>query len=67
MSEKYKKTCNYLNYAENLLILASTIAGCIFFFAFGSLIFVPIIGITSSAKRTNIYTITAGIKSVNQL
>ena len=24
MSEKYKKTCKYLNYVENLLILSST-------------------------------------------
>ena len=27
MSEKYKKTCKYLNYVENLLIIASTITG----------------------------------------
>ena len=27
MSEKHKKTCKYLNYVENLLILASTITG----------------------------------------
>ena len=25
MSEKYKKTCMYLNYVEHLLILASTV------------------------------------------
>ena len=25
MSEKYKKTCKYLNYVEDLLILASTV------------------------------------------
>ena len=25
MSEKYKKTCKYLNYVENLLVLASTV------------------------------------------
>ena len=29
MSEKYKKTCKYLNYIENLLILSSTINGCL--------------------------------------
>ena len=28
MSEKYKKTCKYLNYVEYLLILASTVSGC---------------------------------------
>ena len=27
MSEKHKKTCKYLNYVENLLILASAITG----------------------------------------
>ena len=34
ISEKYKKTCKYLNYVENLLILASTVAGCVSFSAF---------------------------------
>ena len=29
MCKKYKKTCNYLNYVEQLLILNSTITGCI--------------------------------------
>ena len=29
MSEKYKKTCKYLNYIEDLLILSSTITGCL--------------------------------------
>ena len=27
MSEKYQKTCKYLNYIEHLLILASTFTG----------------------------------------
>ena len=47
MREKYKKTCEYLNYVENLLILASTITGFISFSAFASLVCVPI-DITSS-------------------
>ena len=34
MSEKYKKTCRYLNYVEKLLILASTIADCVSISAF---------------------------------
>ena len=34
MSEKYKKTCKYLNYVEHLLILSSTISGCISISAF---------------------------------
>ena len=32
MSEKYKKTCKYLNYVEHLLILASTITKLCFNF-----------------------------------
>ena len=33
MSEKYKKTCKYLNYVEILLILASTVTVSISVFA----------------------------------
>ena len=29
MSEKYKKTCKYLNYVEVLLTLVSTVTGCV--------------------------------------
>ena len=29
MSGKYKKTCKYLNYVEHLLILVSTVTGCV--------------------------------------
>ena len=29
MSEKYKKACKYLIYIKHLLILASSIAGCV--------------------------------------
>ena len=34
MSEKYKKICKYLNYVEELLILASTVVGCVSISAF---------------------------------
>ena len=34
MSEKYKKTCKYLNYVEHLLILDSIVTGCISITAF---------------------------------
>ena len=61
MSEKYKKTCKYLSYVENLLILASTITGCVSISAFASLVYVPI-GITSSAVAISTCAITAGIK-----
>ena len=33
ISEKYKKTCKYLNYVEHLLILASTITCLCFNFS----------------------------------
>ena len=61
MGEKCKKTCKYLNYAEHLLILASTITGCASISAFVSLVSVPV-GIKSSAVGIKICAITAGIK-----
>ena len=42
MSEKHKKICKYLNYVEHLLILASTITGCVSISAFTSLVCVPV-------------------------
>ena len=42
MTEKYSKTCKYLNYAEHLLILSSTITGCVSISAFDSLVCVPV-------------------------
>ena len=50
MSGKHKKTCNYLNYVEHLLILVSTITGCISISALASLVCVPV-SITSPAVR----------------
>ena len=61
MSEKYEKTCNYLYYVENLLILVSSVTGCVSISAFASLVFVSV-GITSSAVGLNICAIIAGIK-----
>ena len=43
MSEKYKKTCKYLNYVENLLILSSIITGCVSIPAFASLVCVLLV------------------------
>ena len=34
MSEKYKKTYKYLNYVEHVLILVSTVTGCVSISAF---------------------------------
>ena len=62
MGEKYKKTCKYLNYVENVFIIASTVpGGCVLIFAFASLVCVPV-EITSSSVGITICTITAGIK-----
>ena len=61
MSEKYKKTCKYLNYVENLLFLASTVTDCISISVFGSLVAIPV-GIRSSAVGIKICETTAGIK-----
>ena len=61
LSEKYKKTWKYLNYVEKLLILSTTVTGCISISAFASLVCV-LVGITNSAIGIKICAITAGIK-----
>ena len=66
MSEKYKKTCKYLNYVEHLLILVLTVTGCISISAFTSLVCVPV-GITISAVGIKICAITAGIKKYESI
>ena len=66
MSEKYKKTCHYLNYVEHLLILVSRVADCVSVSAFASLVFV-LFGITSSAVGLKICAITAGIKKYKSI
>ena len=37
MNEKYKKTCKYLNYVDHLLIVGSTVTGCVSISTFASL------------------------------
>ena len=66
MSEKYQKTCKYLNYVEQLLILASTITGCVLISVFTSLVWV-LVGITSSAIGIKIFGITAWIKKYKSI
>ena len=66
MNEKYKKRCKYLNYVKHLLILASTVTGCVSISTFASLVCVPV-GITSSAVGINIYATTAGIKKYKSI
>ena len=46
--KKHKKVCITLNYIENFLVLASTVAGCVSISAFASLVAI-LIEITSSA------------------
>ena len=65
-SKKYKKTCKYLNYVENLLILASTVTGYVLISAFASLFCVSV-GITSSALGINICAMTQELKSISQI
>ena len=66
MSEKYKRTRKYLNYVENLLILASTVTVCVSIYAFAPLVCVPV-RIMSSALGLQICAITAGIKTCKSI
>ena len=66
MNKKHKKTCKYLDYVEHLLILVSTVTGCVSISAFTSLVVAPV-GITSSAVGMKMYAITAGIKKYKSI
>ena len=66
MSKNHKKVCTTLNYIEHLLILASTITGCISISAFSFLIGIPI-GITSFAIGLEICAIAAGIRNYKSI
>ena len=48
INKNQKKACKILNYTEHLLILASTLSGCVSIFSVASLIGIPV-GISSSA------------------
>ena len=66
MSEKHKKTFNYLNYAQCLLILVSIVTGCVSISAFAWLVCVPV-GIKSSAVGLKNCKITAEIKNCKSI
>ena len=66
MSEKYKKTCKYLSYVEDLLILASIITGYVSISAFASL-FTVLVGIAGSAVGIKICAITEGTKKYKSI
>ena len=42
MSEKYKKTCKYLNYIEHLFTWTSTITSCVSISAYALLVCLPV-------------------------
>ena len=66
MSKKHKKLCWVLSYTEHLLILISTVSGCVSISAFASLLGIPI-GITSSEIWLKICVITAEIKKYKSI
>ena len=66
MSGKYKKTCEYLNYVEHLVILYLTITAFVSISARASLVFI-LIGILCSALGIKSCAITWGIKNISQL
>ena len=61
MSEKYERTCKYLNYVGNFLISISIVTTCVSISAFTSLVCDPV-GIMSSAVGIKTCAIIAGIK-----
>ena len=66
MNEKYQKTCKYLNYVEHLLILVSTVTGCVWISAFASLVCVPV-DITNSAVGIKFVQSLPELKSISHL
>ena len=66
MSKEHEKVCRDLNYIKHLLILVSTVTGCVSISAFAYSVDNPI-GITSSAIGLKIYLITSGIKKYKSI
>ena len=66
MIKKHKKVCRVLNYIEHLLVLISTVSGCVSISDFASLVGVPI-EITSSAIGLKTCEINAGIKKYKSI
>ena len=66
MSKKHKKGCGTTNFIENLLILGSTITGCVSVSSLDCLVVIPI-EITSSAIWLKICAIAAAIKKYKSL
>ena len=66
MSEKYDNTCQYSSYLEHLLILVSTVTGCISITVIAALVAIPV-GIRSSLVLIKLCKITGGIKKYKSI
>ena len=66
MSKKYKKVYRILNYIDHLLILISTVTGCVSIYAFAFLVAI-LIAITSSAIGLKNCVIIPGIKKYDSI
>ena len=64
MSEKYKNTFKYLNYVEPLLILVSTVTGCVSISGFALWVCVPV-GIISSVVGIKFVQSLQKLKSIS--
>ena len=63
INKKNKKVSGILDYIEHLLILVSTVSGCVSISTSPSLVCI-LVGITRSAVRTTIYVITEALKAI---
>ena len=66
INKKHKNVCRVLNYIDHLLIVTSTITGCVFISVFASIVAIPI-GIASSIIRLKIRVKSAGIKKYKSI
>ena len=66
MSNKHKNICGILNNIECLLILVSTVTGCVSISAYVSLVGIPV-GIASSVVGLKICVKTTGIKKYKSI
>ena len=66
MIKKHKKVCRVLNYIDHLLIVISTITGCVSISAFAFLVGIPI-EITNCAIGLNNCGKIAGIKKYKSI
>ena len=65
-SKKHKRVYRVSNYVEHLLIIISTITGCVPISDFASLVGISV-GITNSATGLKISVLTAGIKKYKSI